>query len=385
MGSLTVVALLPQDKFSPPMSVGAADARARSSSLSEQLHTLELVRQAPETVPPRSALSDQLGNVNVSRSGSFSSPPQALLTSRPEAYSMIQSHLQDAVRSIGNAVPFSVHQHLDTNKEGTKRAHVVTSDSALQTVSDGSAQFQDGKFPPANDNVARGLRQPMPLQMPQPLATQFPPAPLNTPAAPKADPSRVSAGYQASAPDTVAQVSLFPSQQIGASVQHAQAINGEPPSFLPEFTPSMAGLQFNRVASSQEASLTFQQGIMSPPQSVADSMQPLSAQVCQPTNVTSMNTKVRNVAIRSFAVTCKNPTSALTFLLQPCRIQGCDELTVSRRPYCMKHSGNRLCEHAGCTKCAQGSTRFCIAHGGGRRCTHPGCDKGARDKYFCAA
>ena len=71
--------------------------------------------------------------------------------------------------------------------------------------------------------------------------------------------------------------------------------------------------------------------------------------------------------------------------LKLCRIQGCDEAAVSRRPYCLKHSGNRLCEHAGCKKCAQGSTRFCIAHGGGRRCTFPGCDKGARDKFFCAA
>jgi len=71
--------------------------------------------------------------------------------------------------------------------------------------------------------------------------------------------------------------------------------------------------------------------------------------------------------------------------LRICRIQGCDDLTHGRKPYCLKHSGNRNCEFLGCTKCAQGSTRFCIAHGGGRRCTFPGCDKGARDKFFCAA
>jgi len=68
-----------------------------------------------------------------------------------------------------------------------------------------------------------------------------------------------------------------------------------------------------------------------------------------------------------------------------CRIVGCTELCVSRRPYCHRHSGSRLCEHSSCFKCAQGATRFCIAHGGGRRCTYIGCDKGARDKYFCAA
>jgi len=76
-------------------------------------------------------------------------------------------------------------------------------------------------------------------------------------------------------------------------------------------------------------------------------------------------------------------------LLSPCgkkcRIVGCTEVSVLRRPYCHRHSGNRLCEHPSCSKCAQGATRFCIAHGGGRRCTYKGCDKGARDKYFCAA
>ena len=68
-----------------------------------------------------------------------------------------------------------------------------------------------------------------------------------------------------------------------------------------------------------------------------------------------------------------------------CRIQGCDDPAVAKRPYCARHCGNRQCERDGCTKCAQGATRFCIAHGGGRRCTFPGCDKGARDKFFCAA
>jgi len=70
---------------------------------------------------------------------------------------------------------------------------------------------------------------------------------------------------------------------------------------------------------------------------------------------------------------------------KPCRIKGCNEPAVTRKPYCARHVGNRMCEHAGCSKCAQGATRFCIAHGGGRRCKFPGCDKGARDKNFCAA
>jgi len=78
-------------------------------------------------------------------------------------------------------------------------------------------------------------------------------------------------------------------------------------------------------------------------------------------------------------------TSRSTTGSKPCRIEGCTDTSLPRRPYCAKHCGTRLCEKEGCTKCAQGATRFCISHGGGRRCTFPGCDKGARDKYFCAA
>ena len=77
------------------------------------------------------------------------------------------------------------------------------------------------------------------------------------------------------------------------------------------------------------------------------------------------------------------PISQPTF--RTCKIDDCDAPVHGRKPYCVKHRGNRRCEHFGCTKCAQGTTRFCIAHGGGRRCTYPGCDKGARDKSFCAA
>ena len=89
--------------------------------------------------------------------------------------------------------------------------------------------------------------------------------------------------------------------------------------------------------------------------------------------------------IHTHPPTCNTICHHVLCFPQACRIQGCDDPAVARRPYCVKHSGNRLCEFPGCTKCAQGSTRFCIAHGGGRRCTFPGCDKGARDKYFCAA
>ena len=98
--------------------------------------------------------------------------------------------------------------------------------------------------------------------------------------------------------------------------------------------------------------------------------------LCQPVTEPLNGLQEQNIS--------ENPVGALSG--KKCRIEGCTAQSISRRPYCSRHSGNRLCEYKhGCTKFAQGATRFCIAHGGGRRCTAPGCDKGARDKFFCAA
>jgi len=99
-----------------------------------------------------------------------------------------------------------------------------------------------------------------------------------------------------------------------------------------------------------------------------------------PSAVTGLQQCYPATAPSTQPVTSKSTTGS-----KPCRIEGCTDTSLPRRPYCAKHCGTRLCEKPGCTKCAQGATRFCISHGGGRRCTFPGCDKGARDKYFCAA
>jgi hypothetical protein len=347
------------EKFSAPMTVAAATARERSSSLSEQLHTIELVRPIPESAPSQSILSAQMQQLGVSpRSGNVSVPtqPQVLLTNHPETFSIIQSHLQDAVRSIGSAVPYSEHQHLDTNRDGTKRAHVVAvgTDPLIRMNSVSPSQQQS--FP-----VSNGVTQPVvhqPLPMPQPLATHFPIGYANTKAPPKpvAIPTPVYSGRVSENRTEsrtfvggIAQASV--ARHTGEVPGHPGFSNGGPPLIHSGFTSSMTGIQVGESAVGSTASaVSLQTGIASAPTSVAD-----SGQICQPASA------------------------------KPCRIQGCDDIALSRRPYCIKHSGNRLCEHAGCTKCAQGSTRFCIAHGGGRRCTYPGCDKGARDKFFCAA
>lgn len=316
-------------------------------------------------------------NIASTSAAALPSQPQALFSSQPETFSLIQNHLQDAVRSIGDAVPWTAHQHVATNNEGTKRAHILApNDSAISIQKETGTVQQNFGLPASNIPVAqKPLHRPMPLQMPQPLASQFPPVQSNLAAALQAKSALNSDNSAASPLSRPAAPSVVPTNMNGATA----------PAFHPGFTPSMPGLQPNG-APATEMPVSFLQNVAPPPLTVSGSV-PVCGEVRQSkAGASKEDTKVsrsffRNASSDSFPIS----NYICVFKTQPCRIQGCGEVAVSRRPYCVKHSGNRLCEHAGCTKCAQGSTRFCIAHGGGRRCTYPGCDKGARDKFFCAA
>lgn len=223
----------------------------------------------PQAIPSQSALSYQMGNLDVSsnsESAALSSQPQALLSGQPETYSLIQNHLQDAIRSIGDAVPWSAHQHLATNIEGSKRAHVLASDPGT------APQSQSQSFLSPNEPIAQlGVQKPMPLQMPGRLANQFPPAQSNISNASNARPS------QSSPP-----VTSMPANNMS---------EGSTP-FHPGFTPSMAGIQVNGSGNAEAAGSLFQPGVAPPPFSVDSSMQSLQGQACQPTSVTSMIAKV---------------------------------------------------------------------------------------------
>lgn len=98
-----------------------------------------------------------------------------MLATSPEAYYVIQNHLQDAVRSISDAVPYSPHQHLATNVNGTKRAHVVSSDMSYES------NLSKAMRPQLQQPATNLQRSPVPamqrpLQMPRPLINQFPPS-----------------------------------------------------------------------------------------------------------------------------------------------------------------------------------------------------------------
>jgi hypothetical protein len=96
-----------------------------------------------------------------------------MLASSPETYAMIQSYLRDAVRSVGDAVPWSANQHLTTNSQGTKRAHIG---SWSHEFSSENLKLPEPPLSTSQGPIVQGLRQPAPLQMPQPLVNHLPSA-----------------------------------------------------------------------------------------------------------------------------------------------------------------------------------------------------------------
>jgi hypothetical protein len=285
--------------------------------------------------------------------------------------STLQNHLFEAVRSVADAKPF---EHVNTNSEGSKRAHVMGQQQQKQ--------------------------QPGPLGPPPPLAFR----PL---AMPQALPTKIVGGSSSSSLNSISSslnqangsgvyrngLLLQQPQQQQQHQQQQQQLNMVPIVFAAPMV-----LQ-NQPAPIEPSSHSFQktQQMFQTQQSAATTAAPscggspygfVAAAFHLPSSNTSHISTAPNSTQFCVPVAANNSQHHVVDdagSLKPCRIQGCSELALSRRPYCEKHSGNRSCEHAGCNKCAQGSTRFCIAHGGGRRCTFPGCDKGARDKMFCAA
>lgn len=342
-----------------------------------------------------------------------------------QAIQAFQNHIKEAVRQVGEALPFTHSHHIATTDDGRKRAHVVSHDSHGHGHGHGQMST-DIHHQPAP--VPRPPRAPAPLSMPHALPTRVVKNPNHVhhstvtihELSPKLmdAPSAKPVVRQSQAPPTPPPVSythppaaqnqnqppLYQGDHMQPLPVHEQA--QQPPTYAPSrlsqnllsqgMLESIANQQYNipqhepAPAHHGQPPNTTMHYTPTPvaPTSVgagpplATNMQPPPVQTddvyCMPAGSDEYPTPDMAKSDQGFA-------PAMNGKVKLCRIQGCDDPAVIRRPYCARHSGNRLCEHEGCTKCAQGSTRFCIAHGGGRRCTFPGCDKGARDKFFCAA
>lgn len=284
-------------------------------------------------------------NVIVSRSGNgpWTYPEQGSTT-----LSTVQDHIQQAVQSASDVFTNTTqYQHI--NGPAPKRAHTSHADQ-----SEVQQSYQDLSYscaPLHQDNQLPFQHQG--YQNPSTSIPLTPEANCDTnsifPSDTKEDPDVVRGYIEAF--NALVHMNNIPNTTIPAET------NTSIPPSLPTSIPSNQFIE-NNVSTSHTSSTAnpFPDAMIS------------SNLLCLPT-----------------ATPVAPPSTTNTPKGKVCRIDGCNELSVTKRPYCVRHSGNRSCEHPGCTKCAQGATRFCIAHGGGRRCTFPGCDKGARDKFFCAA
>jgi hypothetical protein len=369
------------------------------------------------------------------------------------AMQAFQNHIKEALRQVGEAVPFS-HSHKFTTADGSKRAHVgphehrdhnhapqqsqpvapqplrqprpmrkaapLAMPNALPThvvksshrnhqgapavkidIQNLSPQLLSSTSSQITKNLAGGRMQPQthyPSQPPERNFTAQQPhvqqnfAPQGGMSAHNNNtnnaPSQLNQNMMGQPMPTGLQSSLFNGQQYHA-VSETLPDQTQNHMYQQQSDAMKFGNSMEYAGNYDDPSFWHQANTVAPPPAPAsNSMEPQQPTMpnngyCMP--ATSPYPTPDPVTTTSMPQGAPAAAHAINGKFKPCRIQGCDEPCVARRPYCVRHSGNRLCEHEGCNKCAQGSTRFCIAHGGGRRCTFPGCDKGARDKFFCAA
>uniref|UniRef100_A0A7S2UPA2 WRKY19-like zinc finger domain-containing protein n=1 Tax=Attheya septentrionalis TaxID=420275 RepID=A0A7S2UPA2_9STRA len=366
----------------------SSSTRDRSSSLALQLQTLN----TGSTSTPLSAYSPGTDVPVMAPEATAAAP----VTVPAE---LVESHVQRAISSLRDAIPWSMYQHIATKPDGSKRAHTLSNPSPNVT-SQSPHIMQHRGFEPV-------LLQPLP----QPMSL------------PSRAPNSMSHTSFVREPVTQQGYSFQPGQRTLSHANHSgveqhffplHALSINPTSVEvapPKEDPAVARANieaFNAMARMQNtgnamnAPHQVQTTSVNAPFWLEQSFEAGATGFQSRSNVQNFshgnfqpndgNNSVPENVFSSSNGFCL-PTQGLTHhnsapskpTGKTCRIHGCDCPTVSRRPYCLQHSGNRLCENEGCSKCAQGSTRFCIAHGGGRRCTFPGCDKGARDKFFCAA
>jgi len=405
-------------------------SRDRSSSYATQVNSLSsivptsLFQLAPINAPPAKGLGPApTFPTSVQRAPSA----QSFVLFNPQNNQGFQT-IQQAVRSVGNVAEWhnSSGNNAQVNQNST---HIFAPPQALQPTTQSSNSSQQSQFQPeyqyqmdenhnfflsyANyggstvpttwieptpqQNTSHSPSPPLSINPPPPQALSQPPGaayhhgnnnsrPLEPPGTFVEDPSAARANiveFNAMAQmhstpavlDNIAQYSTGYSRYENGTGEGTTAIpisqgNG---SFVVTEQPQQSN-DYTTPTTEHATQNSYGMSTDQPPQSV----------YCMTTGQPPQNVQFMSTAQPVFSIDPLN-NSYNSSAEKICRIEGCNDVAHSKRPYCFRHCGNRQCEKEGCNKCAQGATRFCIAHGGGRRCTFPGCDKGARDKFFCAA
>ncbi len=375
------------------------DSRDESvRSLTSQIHSLENISGVP-SVP----------SIYTGQGMESTSPPKVQIHS----FEGVHNHIHDAIKSVADMKP--AHHHIATNANGSKRAHVLLQEPIIEYPQEQQQQqqhtFQEVQLG-AVDNNSNGFGSPAPSPLPLAQPFRLPNQVLPNQIMPnQVIPNQV-------VPNDVVPNQVFPNSAVpnqglqpinngyttsysqGTHVQYQtnqqtqpQTIYNSSQNQRNDYGSNNSNEQYS-FPTMQQQQYQQQQGlepVTMPTPVYSLPMDEVNAVDISPTplpDFTPQNTNAVNGRNHTSPIKNNTPrasTGRSTKTTKACRIQGCDDPALARRPYCVRHSGNRMCEHKGCAKCAQGSTRFCIAHGGGRRCTFPGCDKGARDKFFCAA
>lgn len=262
----------------------SVEIRDQRSSLSFHLQSIDFTRESSETQSQSLSLASQPG---TAYGAAMPNESLAQLATSPETYTMIQSHLRDAVRSVGDAVPWSAHQHLATNREGTKRAHILASESS----------YESHKLPQPPVSISQGptaqvLHQPAPLQMPQPLVSHLPSAGSAAFDATNSSTPQMSPTYSnpVQAPSGFVHYDAASSaskQQGETSIQQGIVSGG------PALCPSVFAqpMQFTVEDVTSQHSLNMPLPVIDA--ALPDSVQSGVGEICLPSQVTNTNGKVR--------------------------------------------------------------------------------------------
>lgn len=379
--------------------IGPADLGEMAADFEMQQHFMKkkrphgLISSEPANVDPlTSALSAQLQSIDLPN-GDTVTVPLSLGDDMPRVpdvrVEMVQNHLNDAIRSVGAAIPYD--RRMDTKADGSKRAHIIS--------------FGNNNF------------RPSPLMMPQPLPTGIVPPPSRLGSSPSSrSPQttfhKLSGRPISSDPPVVVQDNTGMSSQNGNSKQSFQPdvqpnFKLEPTPFRqaePRYcssigtNPIQPAYQIPAPSANAGAKLCRIQGCEDP----AVSRRPYCAKhsgnrICEKEGCSKCAQGSTRFCIahgggrRCTFPGCDKGARDKFFCAahgggKRCSQEGCSKSAVGGSNLCTAHGGGRRCSVPGCDKSAQSSTKFCVKHGGGKKCAQEGCEKVARGRtQFCAA
>jgi len=301
------------------------DCRDESmKSLTVQDDSLETVSGAP-LVPSIYTGQDGLEN---------SSPQQV----QRHVYEGMQSHLHDAIKSVADLKP--AHHYIATNTNGSKRAHVLLQEPHTAYAQQRPHPLQEGHYETVETHahgIMRTASTPLPLPRPFRLPNQVG-NPVN---------SERSASFSQ---ETQIQYQLLHEQT------HHQSIHNPSYNQICDYNVdtsksySFSTMQQHQQKKHEQAPVPTQ--VYSLPMNEVNATGTIVS-APPPTPFNPQNTSRVNGIIHTSSVKLSTPPASsgrsTTNVSNTnfCRIQGCDDPALARRPYCVRHSGNRMCEHKG--------------------------------------